>query len=206
MSFDSRAKTWDDDPKKVERAQVLADRISEFAVDKNLKDAMEFGCGTGLLSFCLKDQFQNITLADTSKGMIEVLQDKIMKESVNHFSPVLLENGFNFQSDSFDITYSLLVLHHVKELDETFYLFQKILKPGGYLCIADLVEEQGDFHNAEDSKHVHHGFNREQLEKKLEGFGFKGVDYKLFLNIEKTTESGEVKKFPLFLMILEKII
>ena len=32
---------------------------------------MEFGCGTALLSFQLKNYFEEISLVDTSEGMID---------------------------------------------------------------------------------------------------------------------------------------
>jgi hypothetical protein len=35
------------------------------------------------------------------------------------------------------------------------------------LVIADLVKEAGDFHNVLDSKHVHHGFDKDELISKL---------------------------------------
>jgi len=52
-NFDERAKDWDSDPKKVERARVVADAIrSVIPLSKDMH-ALEYGCGTGLLSFAL---------------------------------------------------------------------------------------------------------------------------------------------------------
>ena len=40
--------------------------------------ALDYGCGTGLLSFPLKDELGHITLNDNSAGMLEVVQEKIL--------------------------------------------------------------------------------------------------------------------------------
>jgi cyclopropane fatty-acyl-phospholipid synthase-like methyltransferase len=52
--FDARAATWDDDPAKGERAQAIADAIVRTAPLSDAMRAMEYGCGTGLLSFMLR--------------------------------------------------------------------------------------------------------------------------------------------------------
>ena len=78
--FDERAKDWDSDPMKVERAHAVADAIRAALPLRPDMTAFEYGCGTGLLSFFLKDDFSSITLADTSQGMLDVLSEKIRAE------------------------------------------------------------------------------------------------------------------------------
>jgi len=204
MSFDEKAKDWDNDPKKVERAEILAKKIIQFIHGKNLKKAFEFGCGTGLLSFFLKDSFTEITLADTSKGMLKVCKEKMEVSGVNHFKPLLLSEENHFESGTLDIIYSLMTLHHVRDLEEVFERFNEMLNTHGFLCIADLDKEDGDFHTATDSLHVHHGFEKEWLTRELNTNGFKVVHYEIFHTIEKIMDSGKVKRFPLFLLFAQK--
>ena len=204
MSFDNKAATWDDNPMKVERSKILAQKIINFTEGKNLSEALEFGCGTGLLSFFLKDNFSKITLADTSSGMIDVLKEKIESAKVTHLKPVLLDEDGNFESENYDIVYSLLTLHHIENLNQAFNQFSHMVNAGGYLCIADLVKEDGDFHTKEDSEHLHHGFEKKHLVQELNKHGFTYDDYQIFYTIEKNVDSGELKKFPLFLLIVKK--
>jgi ubiquinone/menaquinone biosynthesis C-methylase UbiE len=91
MNFDEQAVVWDDDLKKIERAKVVAKEIINFIQPDQKLTALEFGCGTGLLSFELKDSFKRITLADNSEGMIKVLKKKIKTSGVNNFDPILLD-------------------------------------------------------------------------------------------------------------------
>jgi len=77
IDYDHKAKTWDQDPQKVLRAQRIADRIGERCALSADISALEYGCGTGLLSFALRDRVGHVTLADSSRGMLEVLRTKI---------------------------------------------------------------------------------------------------------------------------------
>jgi predicted TPR repeat methyltransferase len=62
--FDARAETWDDDPAKVERARAVAEEIVARVPLSRTMRALEYGCGTGLLSFMLRERLGDITLAD----------------------------------------------------------------------------------------------------------------------------------------------
>ena len=113
-SFDERAKDWDSDPMKVDRARTMADAI-RVAVDIHPSmTAPEYGCGTGLLNFFLQNEFASITLSDTSQGMLAVLLDKIRPAKTVHMHPVRLDLASDpLPAQRFDVTYSLMVLHHI---------------------------------------------------------------------------------------------
>ena len=83
MKFDDEAKEWDN-ARRIERAVVIADEIRKSLGDTKDKSALEFGCGTGLISFNLKDDFKDITLLDLSQEMINVLNDKIKTSRVSN--------------------------------------------------------------------------------------------------------------------------
>ena len=51
--FDEKAQNWDNDITKVERANIFAREIYNFIQPDRLMNALEFGCGTGLLSYQL---------------------------------------------------------------------------------------------------------------------------------------------------------
>jgi len=200
--FDQNAATWDDDPSKVERASLLARKISAFGAGKGWKQALEFGCGTGLVSSFLKTEFEEITLADSSPGMIEVLQHKIQREGIRNFRPLLLQKSEPLPDRKFDLIYSLMAMHHVEDLDGAFGQFHRALKKGGSLAIADLVTESGDFHTAEEGMHVHHGFDRKLLEEQLSRSRFETIDYQIFYRMTRRNgESDVFKEYPLFLLI-----
>jgi len=204
MYFDEKAQEWDNDPQKIERAVVFAKEINGFIQPRKKLNALEFGCGTGLLSFKLKDFFNTITLVDNSKGMIKVLKEKIDKENIKNFIPLQIDllEGNNLSS-KIDVIYSLMTLHHVSDINSTINKFNSILEPNGYLCIADLVKEDGSFHSHHDDFNGHNGFDKEELGGIMIKNGFKLAYYKECFVIEKKVDEN-INKYPLFLMICKK--
>lgn len=202
-SFDERARDWDSDHAKVERARVVAQAINAALPPKQQMTALEYGCGTGLLSFALQDSFTSITLADTSQGMLDILKKKIESANMHHLHPLLLDLGSQpLPSTSFDVIYSLMTMHHI--LDTTRFLshFFNLLKPGGYLCIADLEKEDGSFHGLAVTD-VHKGFDRMDFQADLEKTGFTNVQFSSVFEVKKVI-AGQEKAFPVFLVVASK--
>ncbi len=201
MSFNEQAKNWDDDPVKVERAKVFAKEIANFIPQKKKMKALEFGCGTGLLSLELKNVFNPVTLVDTAENMLNVLHKKIRSENLTHFKPVLIDLLNDKLNDSdFDVIYTLMTMHHIIDPDKILTKFYSLLKSNGYLCIADLVKEDGSFHSGVADFNGHNGFDKNELTKILNKNGFEVVFYKICYEIEKDN-----RKYPLFLMIGKKM-
>ena len=197
--FDERAKDWDTDPAKVDRARAVADAIRRALDIRPGMTALEYGCGTGLLSFFLQDDFASITLADTSQGMLEVLRDKIKAAKTAHMHPVRLDLAVDpLPAQKFHVTYSLMVLHHIHDTETILRKFYEVLEPGGWLLVADLDEEDGSFHT-DGTTDVHLGFARDELEKRVEAAGFTEVQFSTAHKIYKMI-GDEQKTFPVFLM------
>ncbi|GAB6153801.1 hypothetical protein JCM17380_25510 [Desulfosporosinus burensis] len=144
--FDQMALTWDDDPKKVERAKIVAAEIKRHLVLSKEMTGFEYGCGTGLLSFNLQPHLKKITLADKSQGMLSVLKEKIRQNDLINMFPMnidLLEDAL--PNEKYDLIYTLMTLHHVLETEKILKRFHLIMETGGYLCIVDLEEEDGTY-------------------------------------------------------------
>ena len=203
-NFDERARDWDSDPKKVERARVVADAIRKTVpLTKNMK-ALEYGCGTGLLSFALQQDLGEITLADTSQGMLDVLGEKISDTGVANMHPIRLDLvNEPVPVERFDLTYSLMTLHHIHDVKTILSRFYELLVPGGTLLVADLDQEDGSFHT-DGTTDVHLGFDREELRELVEEAGFGNVRFSTAYEIKKQI-GNEEKTFPVFLMAADKL-
>ena len=197
--FDERAKSWDDDPMKTARAQAVADGMGKAASWKPGMRAIEFGCGTGLLSFALQARFAAITLADTSPGMLDVLRQKIEMAGLPHMQAVLLDDSATMNGQPFDMVYSLMTLHHVPDVNVALRRFHDWLGDGGQLCIADLDAEDGAFHDYDPS--VHNGFERAQLAGMVAAAGFDNIRFSTVFQIVK---GNPERTYPVFLMIATK--
>jgi ubiquinone/menaquinone biosynthesis C-methylase UbiE len=205
MNFDQKARDWDKDPQRLERAKLFANEIIRFLGNKKILNALEFGSGTGLVSFQLKDRFKTITLADNSAGMIEVLTEKIRNENISNMTPRLVDvfvdkNGLS----GFNLIYTLLTLHHLKDIPETLEIFNSMLNAGGYVCIGDLVTEDGSFHHNDPEFDGHRGFDQDELKRQLITNGFK-IEFETIFTLIEREHNGIMKKYPLFILIGKKV-
>lgn len=201
--FDDYAKTWDTD-KRINRAKIIANEISNLIdADKNYS-AMEFGCGTGLVSFNLYDKFKKITLIDSSKEMINVLNSKIRKYKVDNMIACYLDiSDENSLDMKFDVIYNSMVLHHIHDIEAIISKFYELLNDDGYLYIVDLDEEDGSFHKEYPDFNGHNGFNKEKLRNILNTAGFNEVESNTFFYDEKIIEDQKIN-YSLFLMKARK--
>jgi predicted TPR repeat methyltransferase len=203
--FDDKAKEWENDPVKIERAFILANEIKDFLKPDNSMTAFEYGCGTGLLGYFLRDSFRSITLADNSEGMIKVLKDRIKDEHISNLHPLLMDLlTSDAASDEYDLIFTFMTLHHITDLETIFSKFGNMIRNNGYLCIADLEKEDGSFHENMTDFAGHLGFTKEELEKLLITHGFRICLFKTFYQIDKLMKDGTRKSFPLFMLMAQK--
>ncbi|MGA2369019.1 MAG: methyltransferase domain-containing protein [Dehalococcoidia bacterium] len=203
--FDWKALKWDNDPMTIERAKRVADVIEKYVSLSKDMNAYEYGCGTSLLSFNLFPYLKSIRLADSSEGMLKILEEKIKKNNIDNMTiekiDLTVESPSNLEAH--DIIYTLMTLHHIPDTDAILKLFYKILKKPGYLCIADLDREDGSFHG--EGFIGHNGFDREDLSKKLESIGFMNIKSEICFQIPKKHGDTVVKLYPLFVMVAQKL-
>ena len=203
MNFDEYAKLWDTD-ERINRAKIIANEIINSIDNYENVSAMEFGCGTGLVSFNLYDKFKKITLIDSSNGMMEILNSKINECKVNNMVTncvdILEEDSLDTK---FDVIYNSMVLHHIKDTEAIIKKFHELLNKDGYLCIVDLDEEDGSFHKKYPDFDGHNGFNQEKLKSILLKVGFNDIESNTFYYDEKIIE-GQKINYSLFLMKARK--
>lgn len=197
--FDVKAAEWDNNRMYHERAAAVASEISKMIPLNREMRALEFGPGTGLLSFLLMDQLKEITLIDSSAGMVKVINEKIAAEDMQNLRVLNLDLEHEDLTDGkYDLIYNLMVLHHVGDVEKIIGKFRDMLKPGGYLAIADLYSEDGSFHG--DGFSGHRGFDTVTLSALLEKNGFAGIAHQTVYVIEKVMPDGTWKQFEVFLM------
>ena len=192
--FDEMAKTWDDDPAKVERAQVAAERIVARVAPTAATRLLEYGAGTGLVAQALVGRVGPMTLADPSEGMRAAMATKVEAGDLPADADIVdLDLGSEPRPDDrFDLAVAVQVLHHVDDLDPVLAGFAEVLEPGGRLCICDLEQEDGSFHG--EGFGGHHGFDRDALAAQLRAAGFGDVVFEHAYDLERDGAS-----YPLFL-------
>ena len=198
-TFDARASTWDEDPG---RLQLAADIFS--AIEKQIPlqpgfAALDYGCGTGLLTFALAPRVRRITAVDSSRGMLDRLAQK--QQSSGLLNIDLLQSDFSthpLPSGAYDLLTTAMTLHHVANVEQILRQFFSLLAPGGFLALADLDTEDGTFHS--NSEGIHHfGFDRDTLARQLEACGFGNLHFTTASRIQK-----HGRTYPVFLATAQK--
>lgn len=202
--FDQKAAAWDENPMRVKLANDVADAIIREIMPTQDMDALDYGCGTGLVTLRLQPFVKSITGVDSSKGMLEVIEGKLKNQGLSnvHTQFVDFEQGGKVEG-KFHLVVSSMTLHHVQEPAVFLKQLYDLLTPEGYLGIADLDKEDGTFHD--DNKGVlHFGFERVHLKGLLEKTGFRDLRDVTATTVVKGTGDKERREFPVFLIIGRK--
>lgn len=197
--FDLKAAEWDKNPMHWDRSVAIADCIINQIPLKSCSRALEYGAGTGILSFLLKDHLKEIILMDNSSEMIRMIDEKIVTTKVKNLK------SFNFDlenkdlpGEKFDLIFTQMVLHHIIDIENIIRKFHKLLNSEGFLGIADLYPEDGSFHG--EGFNGHNGFDPEYLGNILLRHGFRNIFHSQCFTIQKVAANQELRKFEVFLL------
>lgn len=199
MRFDEAAATWDESPARLERSRALAEELIPIIQTNKLKTGLDFGAATGLLSVYLREHLEQITLVDVSEGMIREARKKIGQLDAANMEALCRNLADEPLGRRYGILYTLMTLHHIRDVEGALKLFYNHLRPGGYCCIADLDQEDGSFHAEFPGFDGHNGFDQRELKVQMEKAGFTAVRSHVFYSIEQ-----EGRGYPLFLMVGRK--
>ena len=200
--FNTAARSWDNNSIHAQRSLAIAKNMLERIEVLPEMKALEFGAGTGILSFMLADRFSSITMMDSASEMVAVMQEKVEVSPTKNLKPVLFDlTKQSYETEAFDCVFSQMALHHVEDTQGILNRFFELLQKGGCLAVADLFSEDGSFHGA--GFDGHNGFDAIALEAKMKKAGFLNVQTETCFTIRKMTAEGS-KDFPIFLMIARK--
>jgi SAM-dependent methyltransferase len=154
------------------------------------------GCGTGLVGLALANRLASLVAADSSPGMLEILNTKISEQGIKNVFPQHLDLHHDDCEQDFDLIFSAMTLHHLADLDCILAKLFHCLKTGGIIALADLDEEDGSFHQDNPEGVMHHGFNREKLAGNLKRLGFSSVYVNTVHTIRRKNSQGDEKPYP----------
>jgi len=199
-TFDHKAATWDDKPRRAKLARDVARAIRDTVKITREMDVLDFGCGTGLLLLEFQQLVKSVTGIDISPGMLAVLEEKIQEQGLTNVTArcIDVENG-EVPDGTYDLIMSSMTFHHIRDVQPVLATLSTLLKPGGTLAIADLDSDNGKFHDTPDGV-FHNGFDRCIMKSHLEAAGFAHVRNRTAAIVQKESPSGQIRPFTVFLM------
>jgi len=198
--FDKEAQKWDENPGRVKLANDVYAAIIKAVNISPETDALDYGCGTGLLTLLLQPHVLHIVGMDRSQGMLDMLNQKIHQLSLPNVATKFLDLEKDVRLERrYNLITCSMTLHHA---ENPAYLIEKLyegLLPGGYLCIADLDSEDGAFHSSNEGV-FHFGFKRSVMAYIFDKIGLVDVNLTTAAQVTKRDATSQIKTFSIFLI------
>ncbi len=120
-----------------ERLKIAYKYASSNGKTKN--KILDFGCGSGVLSYMLAKKNHCITACDVEFSPLKLLKKMIMFPSnINFIEGDILYK--TLEDNYFDIIYAMDVLEHIDNLEPYIKLFDRLLTPNGLILISGPTE------------------------------------------------------------------
>ena len=205
--FNREALQWDENPQRRAVALVVAQAIIAAVKPKKTMHALEFGCGTGLVSMEIAPLVKTFSAIDTSQEMLAVFQEKINTSGITNIETSCTDLSASTETalkeKRFELIYSSMTLHHIDDTSGFLNRLSDLLSFGGIVALADLDLEDGLFHDDPLEK-VHQGFDRAELAALLQAAGLQVMSFKTIYTFDKTNRAGIAAAYPVFLVTATK--
>ncbi len=187
-TWDERAENWDQD----ERVRFYADQalatlgehVDIFDSAWKGKRALDFGCGTGLLTEKLAPLVGDVVALDTSPNMIDVLRQK----DLANVTPVCADIDDHAVRSSaarfsdFDLIVASSVCSFLPNYERTIRYLFRTLNSGGKIAQWDWLSSGDD----------NYGMTPERISNAFRGMDLRSIDVRRVFEIEFEEESMPV--------------
>jgi len=161
---------------RIQIAKATSDAIREYLVDTNNKNAIDFGCGTGLVGIHLLNDFNSMLFLDTSQNMINIIKQKITDLNILNADTLCADFENESQSDLHaDYIFMAQVLLHIDDVELVLSRLYDVLNVGGHLLIVDFNKNEEVVSDV-----VHNGFDQERLIDLMTKIGYRKIQSKTF--------------------------
>lgn len=180
-----------DTPERVQIAKVSSDAIRDYLVDAKSKNAIDFGCGTGLVGMNLLNDFHSMLFLDTSPNMINQIKQKISDKNIQNADTLC----FDFEKEGLsdlraDYIFMAQVLLHIDNYEFVLSRLFDVLNEGGHLLIVDFNKNENIVTDI-----VHNGFHQDELTDMMTKIGYKNIQSKTFYTGSKIFMGQDASMF-----------
>ncbi|QAY67554.1 class I SAM-dependent methyltransferase [Paenibacillus protaetiae] len=182
-----------DTPERIQIAKLSAEAIGEYVKDAKGKQAIDFGCGTGLVGLNLLHEFNSVLFLDTSPNMIDQVKHKISRLAIQNADTLC----FDFEKEGLpdlhaDYIFMAQVLLHIPDAEPVLSRLYDVLNEGGHLLIVDF-----DRNDNVVSDIVRNGFDQAELKELMVKIGYRDVQSNTFYTGNKIFMGQDASMFVL---------
>jgi len=188
--FEMIANTYDNS-ERIQIAKVSSDAIRNYLVDAKGKNAIDFGCGTGLVGMNLLKEFNSMLFMDASQNMINQIEQKITDFNIQNVDTLCFDiEKENLTDLHADYIFMSQVLLHIQDVELILSRLFDVLNDGGHLLIVDFNKNKKIV-----SDIVHNGFNPEELTDIMIKIGYRDIQFKTFYTGKKIFMGQDASMF-----------
>jgi tRNA (cmo5U34)-methyltransferase len=198
--FNIRAATWDENPQRVALSSAIVDVILKHIPLSKGMEVLDYGAGTGLVSLGLQPYVKSVVAADSAEEMLNKLNEKVLTGGIPNVRTILIDLEKNVIPElRFDVIVTSMVLHHIENVPGMISNLTKMIRPGGYLAIADLDSDDGEFHH-DPTGVIHNGFERMYMEKLFADNQLTQVKTATAFKMTRDVKEKGMREFSIFLI------
>lgn len=165
--FDQMAERYDT-AERIEVAKWTAAAIRRRIGDARKKQAVDYGCGTGLVGLNLVDLFASMLLVDASPQMVQQVEHKIKTMGLQTARALCCDlMSESWPEQKVDFIMVVQVLLHIPDVPSILARLHSLLKPGGHLLVVDFNKARHVL-----STKIHNGFDQSTLARLCQDIGF----------------------------------
>ncbi|TCZ78253.1 class I SAM-dependent methyltransferase [Paenibacillus albiflavus] len=180
-----------DTPERIQIAKVSSVAIRNYLVDAKSKNAIDFGCGTGLVGMNLLNEFNSMLFLDTSQNMINQIKHKITDFNIQNVDTLCFDIEKESISDIHaDYIFMAQVLLHIQDVELVLARLFDVLNEGGHLLVVDFNKNEKIV-----SDIVHNGFNPDELIGIMTKIGYRDIQFKTFYTGNKIFMGQDASMF-----------
>lgn len=179
--FNQVAPEWEEIRKRYYDASVK-NKIIEMNILKKHMTVMDLGAGDGYLSRTAAGLVEKVVAVDISAEMLKELRRKAGGEGLANIETIESDGqDVPVADSSIDLVCASMYLHHIEEPELAIKEMSRVLKPGGRVFLADLLEHADD----EMKTRMHDiwpGFKTSEMKIWFKNNGFKGIHMEVLHN------------------------
>ena len=175
--FNQIARNYDNN-ERIKLAKTTSSELNLLFNKGTYDSLLDYGGGTGLVTFDIEHHFNHITVLDASPKMVEICNTKIKTLNKTNIAAIegdLLASNNILLHQTYDVILLSLVLLHSGNYMALLQQLVTQLNSNGLLIIVDFDKNENVNH-----PNIYNGFEQKDIQKSLHTIGLSNIDSHTF--------------------------